>query len=192
MQTQPPYPPKGMTKAEIEYHAPKSLRIESYTQWGADNPDTGIRALVREVVFLITPSRKIPLETPPPNEGNPFGVVSFAVSPNQGFIFAIRKVVSGTSEMFLWVRQKNGTYTRHRETVGEWIVRRNRTPLPASRAQSINFIRLLEWKNSGNTVVLACDFTGDRKSPWHRVEIDLVRGKFSRYTPLLDDWKAII
>ena len=91
--------------------------------------------------------------------------------------------------MFLWVRQRDGSYKLHDESVGKWIVRRNSTP---PRMREINFLRVLEWRNGGNGVVLACDFTGDRRSPWHRLEIDLVRGKFGKYTTLPQNWKSII
>jgi hypothetical protein len=95
----------------------------------------------------------------------------------------------GESDLFLWVRQKDGSYKRLGETVNHWIVRRHGLP---KKRQALNFLRLLEWRAGGNIVVLACNFDGDRKAPWQRIEIDLVRGKFSPYTSLPENWNSII
>ena len=168
-----------MTRNEIEYHGPKGIRIESYVKGDRE----------AEAVWLLSPLRKQKLDTPELIQDNPFCIDRFAVSPNQDFIFGGRKVVLGDSNMFLWVRQKDGSYKRLPETVNQWILRRHGKP---KGRRDMNFVRLLEWRSGGNVVVLACNFDGDRKGPWQRIEIDLVRGKFSPYTNLPDGWKSIM
>ena len=92
--------------------------------------------------------------------------------------------------MFLWVRQKNGEYKLMPETLNKWIVRKHGKPRPPF---PIHFVRLIEWRKGGDGVLLACASGEERSnSQWHRVEIDLVHGKFSPYSLLSNDWKFII
>jgi hypothetical protein len=185
-QANPTYPPAKMERLEVQYVGSRQLRIELYGRFDTKETEIGLLPLVEESIWLISRERKVHLEARKLDPESNFYVDRLAVAPNQDFIFGARKVCSGTSEMYMWVRQKNGTYKLHRETVNAWVARRT------SRTPELNFVRLLEWKKGGNTVVLACDFTRDRKSPWHRVEIDLVQGKFSRYTKLGEEWKSLI
>ena len=172
------YPPQGMDRSEVEYHGPKSLRIESYV--------LGDRQ--EESVWLVSSRRKQRLSTPRLVKDNPFTLDRFAVGTNQDFIFGARKVASGESDMFLWVRH-GSEYKLLPETVNHWIVRRHGKPRGRNE---ITFVRLLEWRSGGNVVALACNFDDDRRGPWQHVEIDLVRGRFSPYKTLPEGWKSIL
>ena len=148
---------------------PKTLQIESYTHSNADGqPD-------EESVWLLSRSSKTKLKTPALVEGNPFALDSFAIGANADFIFGVRKVDSGESDMFLWVRQKDKSYKLLPETVNQWIVRRTKA---SHRGGPITFVRLVRWFDNGNGVALAYT-TGGRGNPWYSREIDLVRGKFA-------------
>ena len=80
MQQQSSYPPEGLERLpreRLKVVGPKSLKIETYVR--KEKEDEGVGG---ESVWLISPTRKIHLETPALNEGNAFTIDSFAIAPN--------------------------------------------------------------------------------------------------------------
>lgn len=183
MQERLSYPPKGFQREEIEYHGPKTHQIECFVR------RAGGGELKEDSLWLLTPQRRVYLATPVLIADNPFALSRVALAPNLDFILGARKVSSGESDLFLWVRQKDGAYKLLPESVAQWIKRRRGYP---KGREELNFIRLIEWRAGGNGVILACQFDFDKRAPWQRLEIDLVRGKFGAFTPLPANWKSLI
>ena len=172
-QVRPTYPPRGMERETIEYHGPKQLHIESYS---------GERRWPHREIWLVGNRTKIQLAVPklePPG----IEVDRFAIAPNRAFIFASGRIVHRVSETVLWVQQADGRYKLLGESVGHWICRR--LGLPKGR-EELTCVCLLAWRSGGNGVALSCAFDAEKDS-WQRVEIDLVRGRFSRYSNLRGD-----
>lgn len=162
------YPPRNLDReADVSVSAPRGVRVESYSRPGDSGP-TG------QAIWLLTPRGRFYLEPPPLFAENPFMLDRFAVAPNLDFVFGSRKVATGENQLFLWVRQKNGSYKRLPETMNDWIVRRGK----ATRGP-IDLVGVVKWLDNGSGVTFGALYRDRGHNYWHTQEVDLVHGKFA-------------